>query len=349
MKQELLEHIVCPRCSGEFELKNKTEKNGEVFEGTLICDRLHRFHVTKGVPRLIVPDSKTIKSQTIRAFSKKWHYFERACSPKRWMKLQYKWYLDRYWGGNESRFKRFLQTRRLILDAGTGIGHSAKWLSANPKAQVFAIDLSEGIDVAYKNYGKTDNIHFMQADLTKLPFKMKFDFILSDQVLMNTANTVNSFRYLTKFLARNGVIGIYVYKKKGPIREFCDDYIRSKVKSMPVKEALKLSRAITLLGRNLAKLNAKITVPEDISVLGIKKGKYDLQRFIYWHVLKCFWSEDPNVDMDTSIAVNFDWYYPEYGHRHEPDEVRSWFAREKLKILRFDVIYSGISVMGKKL
>ena len=316
----------------------------------MICDKLHKFNVKKGVPRLVTPNSQTANSQTIKAFSEKWRYFGTVSSVKRWMKLQYRWYLERFWGKNESRFKRFLQTRRLILDAGTGMGHSAKWLSANPKAQVFAIDLSDGIYNAYKNYGKTDNIHFIQADLTRLPFKRrKFDFILSDQVLQNTANTERSFRYLTRFLAKNGVIGIYVYKKKGPIREFCDDYIQSKVRSMPVKETLKLSRALTLLGRNLAKLNVKISVPEDIDVLGIKKGTYDLQRFIYWNVLKCFWSDDPSIDMDTSVAVNFDWYYPEYGHRHEPEEVRRWFALENLKILHFDVIYSGISVMGKKL
>lgn len=126
----------------------------------------------------------------------------------------------------------------------------------------------------------------------------------------------------------------------------CLDYIRSKVTEMSVKEVLNVSRAITLLARNLAKLNAEIKVPEDIPILGIRKGNYDLQRFIYYNMLKCFWSEDSNFDV--SMAVNFDWYYPKYAYRHEPEEVRKWFIDQKLKILRFDVIESGISVMGKR-
>ncbi len=345
MKTSLLEYIVCPQCSSKFELQNKTERNGEIIQGRLICSKSHKFNVTKGIPRLVVYSSETKKVQTIKAFSEKWLRFTIPTIVHQ--KFQYKWYLERFWANNEDRFKRFLRTRKYILDAGTGMGHSAKWFSMNPEAQVFAIDLSDGIDIAYKNYGKTENMHFMQADLTKLPFKKRFfDFISSDQVLHHTTDTERSFKYLTKFLDEDGIIGIYVYKKKAPIREFSDDYIRSKVTEMPVKEVLKLCRAITLLGKSLAELNATIKIHEDIPLLGMKEGEYNLQRFIYWHILKCFWSDDGNFKL--SMAVNFDWYYPKYAYRHEPEEVRKWFKDQKLKILRFNVIESGISVLGKR-
>jgi len=346
MRENLLRYIVCPQCCGKLELKNQLERNGEIVSGKLICDKLHKFNITKGIPRLLIYDRRT-KSQTTRAFSQKWLRFGGATFSKQWIRFQYKWYLDRFWAKNESKFMKFLRARKYVLDAGTGMGHSAKWFSANPETQVFAIDLSDGIDIAYKNYGKKENIHFLQADLTRLPFKKEmFDFISSDQVLHHTVNTERSFKYLTKFLNKDGMIGIYVYKKKAPIREFSDDYIRSKVTEMPFNEVVKVSRAITLLAMNLAKLNAKITVPEDIPILGIRKGRYDLQRFIYYNMLKCFWSGDSNFDV--SLAVNFDWYYPKYAYRHEPEEVRKWFRDQKLKVLRFDVIGSGISAMGKR-
>ena len=84
----------------------------------------------------------------------------------------------------------FLKTRSTILDAGTGVGNSAKLFSSNPNAQIFGIDASESIEFAYKKYGKIKNIHFLQADIRKLPFKKNFfNFICSDQVLHHTKDT----------------------------------------------------------------------------------------------------------------------------------------------------------------
>lgn len=115
---------------------------------------------------------------------------------------------------------------------------------------------------------------------------------------------------------------------------------------MATKEAIAFSKAITLLGKNLAKLKSRFTVSEDIPLLGIKKGQYDIQRFIYYHMLKCFWAE--NSDYNISLAVNFDWYYPKYAFRHTVEEVKKWFADQHLKIIHTNEIESGISVMGKK-
>ncbi len=57
------------------------------------------------------------------------------------------------WLENNINFNNFLKTRTRILDAGTGVGNSAKLFSTNRKADVFAIDASESITFAYKNMG----------------------------------------------------------------------------------------------------------------------------------------------------------------------------------------------------
>ena len=112
-------------------------------------------------------------------------------------------------------------------------------MSVNQNTEVFALDASQSIDFAYKKYGDLSNVHFLQADLRQLPFKRKFfDFIYSDQVLHHTKNTGTSFKYLTKFLKNNGHISIYVYKKKAPIREYVDDFVRKITTSMTVNECL---------------------------------------------------------------------------------------------------------------
>ena len=318
----------------------------EVIEGILTCYKDHKFKITKGIPRLVIDKTKGFV-ETEKAFSSKWKKYNKSYYDKKWYTHQQNWFLDRFGWKTLTNFIKFLKTRTKILDAGTGLGNSAKLFSINPHSKVFAIDASESIDFAYKKYGNVSNIHFIQADLRKLPFKTEFfDFICSDQVLHHTKNTETSFKYLAKYLRKKGVISIYVYNKKAPIREFADDFIRKHTTNTTEKECVEFSRDMTYLGRNLSKLKAKIRIPHDIQILKIKAGTYDVQRFIYWHFLKCFWAEDDNFE--RSVGVNFDWYYPKFAFRHTPYEVRKWFKDIRLKITHFNEIESGISVSGMK-
>src|SRR5207253_9531849 len=122
------------------------------------------------------------------------------------------------------------------------------------------------------------NAHLINGDLTQLPFPAEFfDFIACDQVLHHTRNTEESFHQLVKYLAPGGDLSIYVYRKKAPIREFADDYLRAVAAKMTEEEMWALSEQLTELGRLLSELNAQITVP-DIPALDIKAGTYDVQR-----------------------------------------------------------------------
>ncbi len=115
---------------------------------------------------------------------------------------------------------------------------------------------------------------------------------------------------------------------------------------MSTKDCMEFSKDMAFLGKSLSKINKKITIPRDITILGVKAGTYDVQRFIYWYFLKCFW--DPSDNLERSIGVNFDWYSPKYAYRHTTIEVKKWFKDSKIKIIHFKEIESGISVTGKK-
>ena len=168
-------------------------------------------------------------------------------------------------------------------------------------------------------------------DIRNLPFKKHFfDYICSDQVLHHTKDTESSFKYLTKFLQRNGSISIYVYKKKGPIREFTDDYIRQYTIQMSEKKCIDFSKDMTELGRSLSDLHKKIRIKHDIPILNIKAGTYDVQRFIYWNFIKCWWSD--YVPYQQSVATNFDWYFPKFAYRHTPAEVKKWLDRKSTRL-----------------
>ena len=348
MKNRLFEFLVCPTCRGEISLYIRKKIKNEIIEGKLNCKKCQEsFPILGGIPRFVVDKTKGF-IKTENAFSAKWRTHHKNHQAQDWIDFQQKWFLERYGWKSIKQFNGFLKNKHTILDAGTGIGNSAKMLSANPDSEVFALDASESIDFAYKKYGKIPNIHFLQADLRKLPFNKKFfDYIYSDQVLHHTKNTSTSFKYLTKFLTIDGDISIYVYNKKAPIREYVDDYIRKITVNMTVKECMKFSKDMAILGRSFTKLKKKITIPCDIPILGVKSGTYDVQRFIYWHFLKCFW--DPSDNFERSIGVNFDWYSPKYAYRHTPLEVKKWFKQSKLRITHFKEIESGISATGKNL
>ncbi len=347
MKQALIHYLICPICGKNFVIKVAKKRDEEILQGVLVCSNNHKFTIRNGIPRLVIDKSEGFV-KTEKAFSSKWKNYSRSLYSKKWYEFQKNWFLDRFGWKTLSSFYRFLKTRHNILDAGTGLGNSARLFSADSKAQVFAIDASASIDFAYKKYGHVKNIHFIQADLRQLPFRKNFfDFICSDQVLHHTKNTETSFKYLVKYLTKKGIISIYVYNKKGPIREFSDDYIRERTTKMLEKECIEFSTDMAYLGKSLADLKSKIIIRRDIPLLKIKAGTYDVQRFIYWNFLKCFWADDGNFK--RSVGVNFDWYYPKYAFRHTVNEVREWYKEARIKIIHFKEIESGISVSGKKL
>ena len=337
---------MCPTCSGKIISNIRKKVKNEIITGNLKCKNCgDSFPITNGIPRFVMDKTKDFV-KTEDAFSAKWRRHHKNHQAKDWITFQQNWFLERYGWKTIKRFTDFMKTKKFVLEAGTGIGNTADLLSINSSSTVFAIDASESIDFAFKKYGKKSNLHFLQADLRKLPFKKNFfDYILSDQVLHHTKNTETSFKYLTKFLKKTGEISIYVYNKKAPIREFSDDHIRKTTVNMSFDNCMEFSKDMAILGKSLSKLKKKITIPNDIPILGIKSGTYDVQRFIYWHFLKCFW--DPSDNLDRSIGVNFDWYSPKYAYRHTPEEVKKWYKESKVRIIHFKEIESGISVTGQ--
>ena len=90
-------------------------------------------------------------------------------------------------------------------------------------------------------------------------------------VIHHTPNAKESFKHLVKHTKKGGIFSTYTYKIKGPIREFCDNFIREKTTQMDYKECYEFSKAITLLGKSFSELNQNVEIPEDIPLLNIKK------------------------------------------------------------------------------
>ncbi|WP_104722751.1 hypothetical protein [Helicobacter mesocricetorum] len=123
-----------------------------------------------------------------------------------------------------------------------------------------------------------------------------------------------------------------MYAKKALPRELVDDYFRVKCKELSFEELKAMSEQLSELGKRLQDLKVEFESPE-IPLLGIKGGKYDIQRFIYWNFLKCFYNE--SLGWDTSVITNFDWYSPSNAKRYTQSEFRQMGIDNHLQLVYF--------------
>lgn len=349
MKKSLVKYLVCPLTQSPLELQPDVCDGAEVFEGRLVSREGRVYDVKRKVPQFLESATESAKVETEGSFSKKWnrapHYGIHGATRD----FHRSWFLERYGFKEEKHLQCFLMDKSTILDAGTGTGRNALWFgSLSPWSEIFAIDISEAVYHACDNTKHLENVHCIRGDITALPFQDGlFDYIVCDQVIHHTPNPRETFSHLVKKMRPGGEIGCYVYKKKGPIREFCDDYIRERTTRMTEEECLEFSKAITKLGQCLSDLDVEFEVPEDIPILDIKAGRYNLQRFFYWNVLKCFWNSEHGFNY--SMLNNFDWYHPIIAWRYTPQEFRQWFLDHRIEIISEIVTESGISIHGRKI
>lgn len=269
-------------------------------------------------PKDAVPENQ---AHTNDAFSEKWLALGQRPKDEDegWKRMQLEWYLSLYGYSSERDLARFAEGCPTILDAGCGLGYKAAWFARlAPKSVVVAMDFSDAIFRAAERYASIPNLVFVQGDIAQTPFyDGVFDFISCDQVLHHTESPPKTLREFRRVAGKSATLNTYVYAKKALPRELLDDYFRTASKSISRKELWELSVQLTKLGRTLSDLGISVDVP-DIPLLGIKGGRQDLQRFIYWNFIKCFWNE--GFGEEASVSTNFDWYSPSNAFRYSKDE-----------------------------
>ncbi|HUK60481.1 MAG TPA: class I SAM-dependent methyltransferase [Stellaceae bacterium] len=288
------------------------------------------------------------QAHTSGVFGFKWQQRESFESPASLARMR-QWLIERYGNPRESSWLDG-GARPLVVDAGCGAGMSALELfdGVFDRMHYIGTDISAAVDVARDRFGERGiSAGFIQADLHALPFaRGSLDVIFSEGVLHHTDSTERALAHLATLLKPGGRLLFYVYRKKGPIREFADDYVRAKLRALPPEAAWQALRPLTELGIALGKLGATIELKEPIDILEIPAGPIDVQRLFYWHVLKAFYRAD--LTFDEMHHINFDWYAPENAHRQSPEEVRRWCADAGLAIERERIEESGITIVAQK-
>lgn len=286
--------------------------------------------------------------QTTDSFAQKWTHsegFQVGADPIDSDTLS--WILGRNGFNSLEGLTRFLADKTSILDAGCGNGRILNLLAscADVHSRLLGVDIAAA-HIAGRNLANHPNVSTTTHDLLEpLGDDERFDFIYCQEVLHHTGDPKRAFSNLCRALAPDGLIAIYVYKRKGPVREFSDDFIHDRIKGLSYDEAEPLMSALRDLGRALSNLDAEVEVPE-IALLEIPAGRYDVQRLIYNFFLKCYWN--PELSDDANTMINFDWYHPSFSSRHTEDEVLGWFRDEGLRVVRVHVDAYGITVHGRR-
>lgn len=309
MRKKLLTYLCCPDCSGAFELKDEQNADGHVISGSLHCQNCFKVYPIKGgIPRILSGDMSPEKIQTAKSFGYEWKRFNR---------------LDK---NNEKEFLSYLHplirpadfAGKIILDAGCGMGKFAYYSGKYSDGEVIGVDISDSVEEAYKHTRDLPNVHIIQTDIYKLPFRCQFDFIYSIGVLHHLPEPENGFHKLTHLLKEDGKIFAWVYGKEGnwlyitfadPIRK----HITSKI-SLPLNEfvAFILSGILWIIIKGIYLPFKKIGLN---SILPLS------DYFLYFEQLsfRIFWG----TVLDKMI--------PPISYYYSRDEFESWFKQAGLK------------------
>lgn len=291
------------------------------------------------------------QEQTAAAFGYKWKQGASYSSPE--FRAAYsRWLAEKYFDSDPLGPATLLPQdgQRRILDAGCGAGLSALCLFGEYLANhdYVGVDISDAVDQARENFREAGlDGRFLQADILDLPRDIgTFDVILSEGVLHHTPSVESALLSLTRVLRSGGTLLFYVYAKKSPVREFTDDFVRERLMEMDDEAAWEALLPLTQLGKILGDLNVTVDLHEDIDVLSIPRGRYNLQRLVYYKFCKMFYN--PNFTIEEMNHINFDWFRPLNCHRHSAAEIRQMCERQGLAVRRFHEEESGFSVIAEK-
>ncbi len=348
MKTEIIKFLFCPRCHEALRVRNG-DGESEIVTGQLECPNGHIYDIHRYVPRFIYNEQiDPRQEQTMKVFSTQWEEFGQVTIDETAFSISRDWLFGRYGWNNDAGVRKYLLDKNMILDAGSASGRYANYFAKLSGNTVFGVDIGAGVDIAQKNFGETNNVHYLQASITDLPFAPNtFDFIMSDGVIHHTTNPKDTFQRLTTFLKPGGEMAIYMYHVGNPLREMTDSYFIEAMAPKTMKENMEISNVMTQLAEELHNSGAKVTVPKRLDMLDIEPGEYTLFELIYWKIIKLYW--DPNVPFNKNWSTNFGWFTPINAYRYTGEEIIGWFEELGFEIKHTDISQRGISIRALKL
>jgi len=206
VRRRLLEWLACPACQGAIALSRAVPEADDIREGELACGACGaRYPIERGIPRLLPPALAAEAVATAERFGYEWTRFAEIRPEYEAQMLG--------WIAPVGR-DAFVGQR--VLDAGCGKGRHLRLAAAFGAKEVIGIDLGPAVDAAAQNTVDLDNVHVVQGDLTRPPFRPKtMDLIYSIGVLHHLPEPEAGFRALAPLLVPGGRFVAWLYAREG--------------------------------------------------------------------------------------------------------------------------------------
>jgi arsenite methyltransferase len=339
MRSSFLPYLVYPDTAQALRLVLPDEAtDGHVESGVLQSEDGRRWPIVGSIPRFVSPPDAgpdAASTATADSFGRKWRearaveYGSSAADRASMSEVL----LHMLRADNDDTLDARLRSASAILNVGCGVAWPEALFNPSPRTLRFAIDYSLSVETALARTRQCPNVFVAQADLFKLPFReSSFDIVFSGGVVHHTPDPAAAVKNLCRYVRPGGLVGIYIYNIKPTLREFADRELRKTTTHMSYDECRTLSVQLSLLGKALQAYREPLEIEVDVPLLGIRKGSYDLQKFIYDHFLKCFYNEGQGLDL--SVLTNLDWYHPAYASHHSKEEVFSWMEAAGMHDMR---------------
>lgn len=201
MKESLLNYLLCPVCAGELAVTSTTRSGDEILDGYLVCrPGDHRFPIRRGVPRFADLANDEIQRDTAANFGAQWIEFDQVEAHHQQQFLDW-----------ISPVTPDFVRGKLVVEGGCGKGRHTRAIAEWGAQAIIGVDLSDAVDVAFRNTHDLPNVHIIQADIYRLPLRPVFDYAFSVGVLHHLPAPRRGFESLVQKLRPGGAISAWVY------------------------------------------------------------------------------------------------------------------------------------------
>jgi SAM-dependent methyltransferase len=318
--------LMCPDCHCALRLGQQTRADdGDIESGDLVCPTGHVFPIENSIPRFVP------RTNYADSFSLQWRTFARTqLEPETFAPISRTRFLEETnWSGD--------LTGERILEIGSGAGRFTGH-AARTGAIVISVDYSDAIDVARRNNQSLPNIHYLQADLRRLPVRNQlFDKVYCFGVLQHTPDPRSSFQSLLPPLRSGGEVVFDIYRLSWKTIFSGKYYLRIVTTRIP---------AGRLLGIVVAYVNALYAPIGLLHHLSSRLARV-VATFLGIADYRGVYVIPSNQLFEMTILDTFDGLSPAHDHPQTLGRVRSWLSTAGLIDADARPGYNGIVARGK--
>ena len=339
MQDHLLDVLICPKTGQPFDLLTIDKGiEGRTETGFLFTQDRFTYPIIRGVPRLIEGSMKLFEKDLIK-YKTHWKKIEPSNDSFQLSSEFKKQFLPtlrqfekewsnhdlegKTWGWDqEKRLKMYLEymgmesgdySGKNFLDLGAGTGQFTCTLSSELKGNVIGVDLSPAVEVGEKlrkQHFPDAEVNFVQSNLMALPFKEKtFDYLHASGVLHHTPDTEKAFDRVEPMVKKGGKYGVWIYRKATTL-----------IPLIPFVNKRKTQVSADKLRPYTSKMNPDILY----AIIYLYSAGF---HFAY-KVNEIIRGRKHDQSISERTTSLFDTLAPSYVHKHEVQEVWSWFNQK---------------------